>query len=391
MVLSLAAPGYPGPIAPVRSWDSATTIIGAPYVDTPSLVSMPGVLACVVTLNPNAGEGQSPDEHVAIVRSTDNGVTWGSAIAVEPMASPVSAWGMPWYDADNDLLYVFYTYNYENLSSVPHTTSGSSSRVDCVGAVAYRTSSDKGLTWSDRTLLQVPLSTIDSRNGFSGVRPIFWLYDTPKFRNGKVYFGLSKTTDMRFVDTEAFIGRVTLPAPEELELLPGTNGLRALTTFGASTIGEECTPVIHADGVITAYARTDRGRMIEAVSTDDGQTFTIDWMRLSDGVGYVYSGRAPAAVWELPDGRFLLWHYNRATSEMSEVRDPVYYRIGTRFENRIRWGSARLLTQSSTRNRQIGYASMAIVGSELLIAASDKGTAHGGAGAKLLRFNLSDF
>jgi hypothetical protein len=368
-------------------WSTSTLILSAPYVDTPYLVSMPGVLGCVVTTNASGGEG-SEGEHVAILRSTDNGVTWGNPIEVEPVANPSSSWGCPYYDAANDLLYVFYTYNTADV-----TTVGASSRVDCVGVLAYRTSSDKGLTWSSRTELAIPTTSIDTANITSGTHKLFWLFDVPKFKDGYVYIGLSKITNMSFTTTQSFFAKVAIP-PSGITLLPsGSAGVSANSTFGSTTICEEPTCLLHSDGLITMIARTAVGRLVEAYSTDGGATFTVDWAMQTDGSTYILNPRGPASAWELPDGRFFLWHYDNTGSTFNSQRNPVWYRLGERSGNRVRWGAQRYMLTSDAHSATplgMSYASMVVVGTELIFAAADKGTAHDGIGARLFRCDISE-
>lgn len=369
------------------SWDDATTIITASYVDTPYLVAMPGVLAAVVTQNLTAGEGNA-GQHVAILRSMDNGVTWGNAIEIEPVANPSSSWGLPYYDAANNRLYVFYTYNTTDVASI-----NGAARVDSVGVLAYRTSTDKGLTWSARTELAIPTTAIDTNNVTNGAHKLFWMFDVPKFRNGFLYMGLSKIHSMSFTITQSFFARVAIP-PVSIVLLPsGPNGVTALSTFGATTICEEPTGLLHSDGLITMISRTDKGRLVEAWSTDGGASFSVDWAMQTDGSTYILNPRGPASVWELPDGRFFLWHYDNTGPLFTSPRNPVWYRFGSRSGNRVRWGAQQRMLISALNTkapRGMSYASMVVVGDEMLVAASDKGTEQGGAGAKLFRFRLSD-
>lgn len=379
----VAAYNLPAP----ANWDSATVILEAPYVDTPYLVKMPDVLATVVTVNHAEREGRG-GQHVAIVRSADDGRTWGKPIEIEDPGVRNSAWGLPYYDQQNDLLYVFYAYNRDGLDKV-----GRSARVDCVGVIAYRTSSDRGLTWSERTELEVPATDIDARNVLAGEHKLFWLFDVPKFKDGHLYLGLSKISSMKFSETEAFFARVSIP-PSSIELLPnGPNGVIADSTFGATHITEEPSILLHDDGLITMIARTDRGRLVEAWSQDSGKTFTVDWAQIEDESTYLLNPRGPASVWTLPDGRHLLWYYNNIGegTKFSAQRNPVWYRFGERVGDRVRWSSeVRTLATASNPGARIGYASMVIVGEEILFSASDKGTAHGGTGAKLIRMPLSD-
>lgn len=549
-------------------WNFAPHMLDAAYVDVPYLVQVPGAIVSTVTYNTSGVEGKV-GQHVAVLRSTDDGATWGAPIDLEPASPPESSWAMPWYDSASGALYVFYTYNYENVRSIPKNDgSASTPRVDVVGAVAYKTSLDGGITWSERSLIQLPKSIIDLKNPFGGEKIVFWLFGYPVWHGDFLYLGLAKAGPytasslqetesfilrlavgpngigkatilpggadfekqtcpvgyvtkvdpvkyapkvsvfwsaqsnplykniargatvkigsethtivtgtgvgsiylaegtfvpvgapvylhsdesgafrcpdgyVRTVDTTVFPDRVTaywtnqslpefktlkakdlvrvgaktynqtnntgvgslylpLSAKDEIAVgmpvfvpngplpLPLAEGIKAPVPFWNTASGpvvatEEPSVLIDDDGTIHIVARTDRGRLMEAWSTDGGITFTSDWARQNDGYLTVYHPRGPATMFPLPDGRILLWTYNNNASDF-KGRNPVWYRIGTRFGERIRWGAPHALAYDQDINTRIGYASFLVSGDELLVAASDKSS------ARLMRFPLANF
>lgn len=358
----------------------------------PYLVAMPDALACTLTYNTTAGEGGSA-QHVGIIRSTDGGGTWGSVIDIEPASNPESSWVMPWYDAERDLLYAFYVYNFEDVRSIPNSNgAGSTSRVDCIGKIAYRVSADRGLTWGARNLITLGAKDIDNRNPFSGAKQLLWLFGQPVVHDGKLYLGFSKMGVVvggnQFVDTESFILRADIGATlSNFTQLPSTGtGIKMPVPFwstGETKTSEEPSIVVHSDGVVNVVARNERGRLGESYSTDGGSTFTNDWARQPDGYYTVYHPRGPGAMFSLPDGRFFLWTYNNGEPGFNG-RNPVWYRIGERVGDRIRWGAAYALCFYQTVSTRIGYPSLVVLDDEILISASDKTK------AKLMRFPVTD-
>lgn len=377
-------------------WHFSTTMVSAAYIDHPYMVLLPdGTIVATIVISPSA-EGASPDQHIALIRSGDNGFNWSPPVAIESATSPESSWSTPWYDSVNNKLYVFYVYNFEDVREVPNNNGvGSTPRVDTIGKVAFRSSTDGGVTWSARTLITLPAKAIDNRNPFAGTKQLLWLYGQPVFAGGKLYIGFTKmgevVSENMFVDTEAFILRMDVgPAglSNFLQLPTAADGIRVPVPFWCCStpikITEEPAIVVHDDGVIGVVMRTDRSRLGEAWSTDGGITFFTDWARLLiDGWRTVYHPRSPASIFSLPDGRLFLWTYNTSDSGFNS-RNPVWYRIGTRVGNRIQWGPAYALAFYQTLSTRLGYPSMVIVGDVLLIAASDKSK------ARIMRFNLND-
>lgn len=83
------------------------------YCDQPYLVVAKGrAWVCVMTTG-KGREGQA-GQHIVSTRSTDRGHTWSPLTDIEPADGPEASWAMP-YITPRGRIYVFYTYNADNL------------------------------------------------------------------------------------------------------------------------------------------------------------------------------------------------------------------------------------------------------------------------------------
>lgn len=366
-----------------QSWDSGTVMWGGGYSDMPYMVALPdGDLVSTLTINDGAEGGAA--QRVVVIHSTDKGHTWDAPVELEPADGPESSWAMPWLSSTGRL-YVFYAYNVDDVRLVPNNDGvGGSARVDSVGVIAYKSSTDGGHTWSERGTLELPETSIDLRNPWGGGHRLFWLSGHPVERDGAVYLGVSKSGtvrwDSQFIDTEAFV----------LAVREGGAGVLAVDHLSsristAGAVNEEPSQIVFPDGTVNVVFRTTAGQLGEAWSTDDGATWTVDWAHDADG-NIVPQPRAKGAQFLLPDGRIFLWGHNNSVvpnpGSFNGPRNPVFYRIGHRVGDRVAWGPARMLLSDPNPETRISYPSVVVVGDELLVAATDKAT------ARIFRFPL---
>src|SRR6266567_7941648 len=117
------------------------------YCDQPYVViTNDGNWLCVLTTG-NGVEGQ-PGQHIVATISSDKGKNWTPLIDIEPANGPEASWVMP-LKIPSGRVYVFYSYNKDNLREVAGSNSpGSARRVDTLGYYAYKYSDDNGRTWS---------------------------------------------------------------------------------------------------------------------------------------------------------------------------------------------------------------------------------------------------
>ncbi len=162
------------------------------YVDQPYVViTNDGNWLCVLTTGSGV-EGQ-PGQHVVSTISSDKGKTWTTLTDIEPVSGPEASWVMP-LKIPSGRIYVFYTYNKDNLREVAGANSpGQARRVDTLGYYAYKYSDDNGRTWSkDRYYIPMRLMRIDRENLYGGKVLFFWGVGKPIIDRGRVYFGFAK-------------------------------------------------------------------------------------------------------------------------------------------------------------------------------------------------------
>jgi len=375
-----------------QNWASLPIMWSGSYSCMPYMVTLPtGEIISSLTVSETI-EGAST-QRVIVLRSSDAGRTWAEAGAVEPPSAPENSWGMPWHDRAAGRLYLFYLYNADNVRHVPSNDGlGGTRRVDSIGRICWKVSTDGGMTWGPRRVVPgLPPTAADLRNPFRGRQRLLWQCGHPVAHGGDLYIGFSKIGMVRnnsmFTDTEAFLLRVRLSSLEgEAEAGPegfaerpaGRQGIRASET----EVSEEPSHLVFDDGAINVIFRTTTGQLGEAWSVDGGDTFSIDWARQIDG-SILPHPRAKAAQFLLPDGRAFLWFHNNTYPEFGKHRNPVWYSVGERMGPRIRWGPPFALCYDPDPARKITYPSLLVLGDEILIAATDKSI------ARLMRFPIS--
>ncbi len=165
-----------------RLIDTGRRIPGKRYCDQPYVVvNDDGSWMCVMTTG--AGVEGERGQHVVATRSTDRGRTWSEPVALEPPDGPEASWAVPLRTAAGRI-YVFYTFNAENLREVraddPPYPGGVCRRVDSLGAFVYRFSDDGGRTWSARRWeIPVRAFSIDRENPYQGRVRFFWSVAKP--------------------------------------------------------------------------------------------------------------------------------------------------------------------------------------------------------------------
>lgn len=369
-----------------QEWSTGRIMWNGSYSCMPYMVVLPdGSIVSTLTVGDSDVEGDA-GQRTIILKSVDHGATWVTTAAMEPVGAPSSSWGMPWLDAATGRLYVFYTYNVDNITVVPNNDgSGSGAgREDSVGVVAYRSSVDGGTTWSQRRHLDLPATAIDLRNPWGGAHRLLWLSGHPVQHGGSVYFGLSKmgvvADNYMWGDTEAFVVKATETSS------PGVlTGSISAPIRTPEPVNEESSPVVFADGLIAVTFRTDTGSLGEATSSDDGATWDVRYAR-DDAGAVVPQPRGKAPQFMLPDGRVFMWGYNNNVVPVDAFggpRHPVYYRLGVRNDDRIVWGAPRLLLWDKTMTAQMSYPGVVVDGDALLVAVTEKVT------ARVFRFPLT--
>lgn len=375
----MAAAQAPAGSFKALDWDWMDSMgLGSAYADMSYLCEVgSGIIISTATYSAVA-EGNA-DQTVCVLRSLDGGRTWLTKVDLEVSSGPEASWGVPYYHAASGKLFVFYVYNFEDVRSITDNDGvGSTSRVDSIGKIAYRVSTDNGATFGSRTLIDLTAKAVDNRNPYSGSKQLLWLYGRVVEYSGSIYFGFSKCGEVdggnQYIDTEAFVLRIAIDGSGNLTSptqLPsgGSNGIR---NSGGSDITEEPDVIVHSDGVISVIARSDQGVLTEAYSTDAGATFTVDTLRRTDGTTTLPQTRGPAILTTLPDDSFLLTFYNSAIGSGFSGRNPYWYAIGARVGNRLRFGTPYAFMFNKTGTVRLNYGSVLPYGDELLVAMTNK-------------------
>ena len=99
-----------------RCLDRGREIPSENYCDQPYVVlNDDGSWVCVLTTG--VGHEGQPGQHIVSVVSADQGRTWSEPVDIEPADGPEASWAQPLKMPDGRI-YVFYTYNRDNLRQV---------------------------------------------------------------------------------------------------------------------------------------------------------------------------------------------------------------------------------------------------------------------------------
>lgn len=307
----------------VRTDDSRNFISGNPipnenYCDQPYVViTRNGNWLCTLTTGRDV-EGKS-GQHIVATISTDQGRTWSELIDIEPATGPEASWVVP-IMVPSGRVYVFYTYNDQNLRVVKNHEGKPYKRVDTLGKMMFKYSDDNGRTWS-RERYEVPMrvTQIDRDNIYGGEIQFFWGIDKPMFHDGIFYMGFSKVGNFGrgvMKSSEGYFIRsdniLTEMDPEKIkfDMLPdGELGLKALE----GPVADEHNVVALSNGDLYCVYRTVMGHPMQGYSRDGGHTWTTGIMEYSPGGRKIKHPRACPMLWKTHDGKFLFWYHNNGT------------------------------------------------------------------------------
>ena len=163
------------------------------YSDQPYVViTKDGNWLCVLTTG--SGVEGAPGQHIISTISADQGATWSAPIDIEPADGPEASWVMP-VIIPSGRVYVFYTYNSENLRFDDRSNNPKvGRRVDTLGKYALKYSDDNGHTWShERYYIPMRLMRIDRENAWAGKLVYFWGVGKPIVTSKReMIFGFAK-------------------------------------------------------------------------------------------------------------------------------------------------------------------------------------------------------
>jgi len=360
------------------------------YSDQPYVViTRDGNWLCVMTTGAGV-EGQM-GQHVVATISKDKGTTWSKLADIEPAKGPEASWAMPFLTPWGRV-YVFYTYNQDNVRSVPSNNPDIGKRVDTLGAYVYKFSDDNGHTWSRRYLIPIRKMRIDRENSTKGKVLFFWGVGKPVVHKGAMIFGFAKVG--RWGDPGAMIESqgcflrspniLSERDPEKIrwELLPdGDEGLRA----PKGPVSDEANLVSMNDGSLYATYRTIDGYNCQAYSRDGGHTWTPPaYATYGPNGRRLKHPRAANFVRKFSNGKYLLWYHNHGgEAAVSQEhwryytgRNPAWVSGGIERDGHIYWSEPEILLYDTDPNVRISYPDFIEDGERYFVTETQKTVAQ---------------
>ncbi len=363
------------------------------YSDQPYIVKTDdGAWLCCVTTGP--GHEGEQGQHVATMRSSDQGRTWSEPVPVEPGDKRENSYAvMLKVPAGTELatsgqrpatpagrIYIFYNHNTDDVREVrSHDGKQVYSRVDSLGHFVFKYSDDHGRSWSaERYDIPIRLFQCDRENIYGGRLCFFWNVGKPFVLNGGVYVSLHKVGQMGrgfFQQSEGVLlksdNMLSEADPSKIrwETLPdGEVGLR--TPPGGGPISEEHSYCVLSDGSIYCVYRSIDGHPVESYSRDGGRTWSPPRYKCYADGRRMKHPRAANFAWKCANGKYLYWFHNHGGKVMRQApgnadggayddRNPVWLsagiEIGTTTGREIVWSEPEIVLYDSDPYVRISY------------------------------------
>ncbi len=342
------------------------------------------VLICTTCSRTEGEAGQ----HVACVRSEDNGKSWSAPVALEP-ASGVEASYAVLLKTPGGRIYAFYNHNTDNVKKVPGDKAaypdGWCRRVDSLGYFVFKYSDDHGKTWSQkRHPIAVREFEIDRENSVNGAIRYFWNVGKPFINQNKGYISLHKVGGFGvdfFTRSEGALlcsdNILTEADPEKIrfETLPdGDIGLRAPPDGGP--IAEEQSFAVLSDGTFFCVYRTVSGSSVCSYSRDHGHTWTApDYMLYPDG-RRIKNSRSATFIWTLSGNRYFYWFNNHSGKSYAD-RNPIWclaaHEVDAPEGKKLEFSQPEILLYNDNLTRRMSYPDMLELESgDLLLSETEK-------------------
>lgn len=358
----------------LRHIATGTEIPSEGYCDQPYVVvNKDGTWTCVMTTG--VGHEGQHGQHVVSAIAADHGKTWEGVFDIEPGDGPEASWVMPLLVPETGRIYVFYTYNKDNLREITTKDGGKIERVDSLGTHAYRYSDDGGRTWS-RERYEIPMRTFeyDRRNATGGEVMFFWGVGKPFVHKGAAYVCISKIGNFGegfFTENEGILFKSDNlltehdPSKHTWETLPdGEKGLR--TPEGGGPIAGEFNATPMADGSLFGTYRTVDGWSCHGYSRDDGHTWETGYMTYGPGQRLVKNPRSANFVRRFSNGKYLYWFCFHGGEVLGREarndpwkayahRNPIWMCGGIEKDGYIHWSQPELILYDDKIGNRMSY------------------------------------
>ena len=365
-------------MADPRNIANGQRIPGELYVDQPYVVvASNGEWVCTLTTGKGL-EGQ-PGQHVVSVASKDQGKTWSDPVDIEPESGPEASWVTPLITPAGRI-YAFYTYNGDNVSTLPN--SDKRIRSDTHGWYAFRYSDDNGATWSaQRYRIPMRVTDVDRGNPWRGELCLFWGIDKPKVKDGKVYFAFTKLGKYFMQDGEGWVvvsdNLLTERDPDKLvfKLLPeGEKGIRN-PALGSVQEEHNLAPLTKSD--LICVFRLDGVTPAQSYSRDNGVTWSQpEAMTYGPGLRTFKTPRACPKIFVTSEGKYLFWFHNHS-GKMWSGRNPAFLAGGVlKDDGFIHWSEPEIVLFDSNPAIRMSYPDLIEQGGQFWITETQKSVAR---------------
>lgn len=323
------------------------------YIDQPYVVILPDrTWLCVFTTG--RGEEGTGGQHIASVRSSDQGKSWSVPVLIEKPGNESSSWAMP-YLTSYGRVYVFYTHNGDKIHSLKGKTN---IREDMLGWYCFRYSDDGGRSWSARYRIPMRKTVCDLTNDWDGKVQMFWGVGKPVDLHEGMILAFTKINRYLLDNTEGWFFRCdninTEHDVRKLNWIMLPEGDTGVKNDQLGPVNEEHNLVHIGHDTLYCVERTISGSPAESYSYDGGQSWTLP-QKLSYGNGLgVKNPRACPRIWKCGNGKFLLWFHHHGGWDFT-FRNPVWLSGGKLENGKIKWGAPEIFLYEEDIQSRMSY------------------------------------
>lgn len=350
------------------------------YADQPSIVVLSdGTFVCATTTG--TGEEGAAGEYVSVMRSTDGGKTWSEGTLVEDLEWE-SAYAVLVTDRF-DRIYCLYNYNLDHYKKGEFE----SHRFDMGGTYCMKYSDDKGLSWSERIIVDVGFTELDTKYPFfpkaGGGKQYRFMWNVARpfidgddlyIMVGKPFLGVRGQYMFETSRGVLLVARGIVQDPHT-PFITLPEGAKELLPRPGDRITEEHCCVKLSDGTLFCTSRTEKGYPLVFVSHDDGKTFTDGFIPKHVGGLPVKQPRAANFLWKLNSGKFLYWFHNVGNMGY-DFRNPAWcapaFEVDTENGKELIYGQPEILFYHTGDILSISYPDLIEHEGKLLITETQK-------------------
>ena len=320
----------------------------------------------VVVMTTGRGVEGEPGQHIVSTISRDRGRTWGPLVDVEPADGPEASWATC-VMIPSGRIFVFYTYNADNLRQVLAEDGQYLKRVDTLGKLVFKFSDDGGHSWSaDRFEVPIRSFAIDRSNVYEGKHQFFWSIAKPILHQGSLYLALSKVGNFGEGFMASGTGAIVVSRNLANEERPGKFNWETLPDGDAGLpapegrVADEHNIVALSEGSLYCVYRTNQGHNVQAYSRDGGRTWSQpEWGRYRPEGRLIKQPRCLNKVHRFANGKYALFFHNNGGRHYSPHplgnRNPTWIAGGIERDGFIHWSEPEILLYDHDYARGISY------------------------------------